>query len=308
MDDVLSVESFLAGARRFAHLAMAAHGRSDHELFALHGGVAVERLVKAALVAKSPALLLEMRGKVDALFHLTGVKPSAGRVHTVGANESISRLRKLGVLPEDTDLDDLIELRNGVAHSTQGDEGRELLPALARTVEIVLTDLGRDLAAFWGCWTETVRLALDESRTELERDVQVRIQQARNIFADRFDGLPDDFAKRFRNDQIKPLGFTLMFVDHLLRAEGAVKCPACGNQAAVAMLGRTDGGGSVKFVVDEVGCPMCQLTLVSSEEFDVADLDLRGFRTLRLFGHRLNRLLDERQKSVGRVTDFADHT
>ncbi|MCH5677927.1 hypothetical protein [Streptomyces gilvus] len=274
MDDTLSVENLLAGARRFAHLAMAAHDRSDHELFALHGGVAVERLAKAALAAKNPALLLEMRGKVDALFHLTGVKPSESRVHTVGAGEAIARLRKLDVLLSDEGLDDLIELRNGVAHSTQGDEGRELLPALVRTAEALLIDLGKDENAFWERWAETIRLALDEARTDLERDVQLRVQKARNVFQDRFEGLPDDALKRFQETQRNTFAMALMTEEKHLLVEAITTCPACDGQAKVLMNGRHSANNSGGYTVNGLLCPMCHLTLTGAEEFSAAGLNL----------------------------------
>ncbi|WP_051741129.1 hypothetical protein [Streptomyces xylophagus] len=274
MDDALSVENLLAGARRFAHLAMAAHDRSDHELFALHGGVAVERLAKAALAAKSPALLLEMRGKVDALFHLTGVKPSVSRVHTVGAGEAIARLRKLDVLPGDSGLDDLIELRNGVAHATQGDEGRELLPTLVRTVELLLADLGVDTTSFWDRWVETVRLALDEARTELERDVRLRIQKARNVFEERFMGLPDDARERFQKSQGNVFNMVIMAEENLVLAGTGARCPACDSQAEVTMQGLDSEPGYKALTANGLRCSMCHLVISGAAEFEAAGLDL----------------------------------
>ncbi len=160
-------------------------------------------------------------------------------MHTVGAGEAIARLRKLDVLPSDDGLDDLIELRNGVAHSTQGDEGRELLPALVRTIEALLTDLGKDVSAFWERWTETIRLALDEARTELERDVRMRIQKARNVFQDRFEGLPDDAVRKFQDTQRNSFAMALMGeADHLI-VEDVATCPACDGRAKVIMQGGT---------------------------------------------------------------------
>lgn len=213
-------------------------------------------------------------GKVDALFHLTGVKPSESRVHTVGAGEAIARLRKLDVLPSDDGLDDLIELRNGVAHSTQGDEGRELLPALVRTIEALLTDLGKDVSAFWERWTETIRLALDEARTELERDVRMRIQKARNVFQDRFEGLPDDAVRKFQDTQRNSFAMALMGeADHLI-VEDVATCPACDGRAKVIMQGWDAASNSKNFVVNGFRCPMCHLTLTGAEEFTAAGLDL----------------------------------
>jgi hypothetical protein len=61
MNDSLSFESFFAGAQRFVDIAMVARARADIELFALNAGVTIERLAKAALVRRNPALLVEMR-------------------------------------------------------------------------------------------------------------------------------------------------------------------------------------------------------------------------------------------------------
>ncbi|WP_367324747.1 hypothetical protein [Streptomyces sp. HUAS ZL42] len=274
MDDALSVQNLLAGARRFAHLAMAAHDRSDQELFALHGGVAVERLAKAALAAKNPALLLEMRGKVDALFHLTGVKPSETRIHTVGAKDAIARLRALDVLDPDPKLDDLIELRNGVAHATHSEGDSELLLALVRTVEALLTSLGQDPDAFWERWLETIRIAIDEARTELEREVRIRIQKARNVFEDRFDGLPTDAVTKFQATQLDSFAVASTTEKDIFVVEGVSTCPACDGRANVTMRNLKLRSGRTSFVASELSCPMCRMTLAGLDEFAAAGLNL----------------------------------
>ncbi|MFI8851687.1 hypothetical protein ACIGW3_16050 [Streptomyces sp. NPDC053499] len=133
MVDPLAYESFLEGAKKAAHKAMDDHGRREYDEFALHAGVAVERLAKAALVSKNPIYIVEMRGSAEMLFHLGGHR-AASKVRTIGAGEAISRLRVLGVLSVDRQLDLLIDLRNGVAHSTGGEEAKSLLATLARTV------------------------------------------------------------------------------------------------------------------------------------------------------------------------------
>lgn len=98
-------------------LAMAARAREDHELFAMNAGITIERISKAALMRRNPALLVEMKGSAEMLLHLTGMK-EARKVRTIGMTEAINRLRQGGVLPhEDLKLDLLVDLRNGVAHS-----------------------------------------------------------------------------------------------------------------------------------------------------------------------------------------------
>ncbi|MGW4516417.1 hypothetical protein ACWEO4_31515 [Streptomyces sp. NPDC004393] len=96
MDDSLSFESFFEGAKKAAHRAMDDHGRTEYDEFALHGGVAFERLAKAVLVSKNPTYLVEMRtGNSDMLLHLGGDLDLEGKkVRTVGAKEAIERLRR----------------------------------------------------------------------------------------------------------------------------------------------------------------------------------------------------------------------
>jgi HEPN domain-containing protein len=55
MDDSLSFESFYEGAKKAAHRAMDDHGRGGYDEFALHAGVAVEKLAEAVLVSKNGA-------------------------------------------------------------------------------------------------------------------------------------------------------------------------------------------------------------------------------------------------------------
>ncbi|WP_405910418.1 MULTISPECIES: hypothetical protein [unclassified Streptomyces] len=54
MNGSLSSESFYQGAKKAAHKAMDDHGRPEYDEFALHAGVAVEKLAKAVLAAKNP--------------------------------------------------------------------------------------------------------------------------------------------------------------------------------------------------------------------------------------------------------------
>jgi hypothetical protein len=116
LNDPLSYVSLFEGAGKFAWSALEAHARKDMEVFLLHAGVSIERLAKAALAQKSPFLLMEMKGKDDTLYHLTGVRQT-DKLRTIGASQAIRRLRDMTVLPpSDPDLDELIELRNGVAH------------------------------------------------------------------------------------------------------------------------------------------------------------------------------------------------
>jgi hypothetical protein len=139
MDDSLSFESLLAGAKKFAGLALQAHRDQDDEVFVLHTGVSIERLMKAALAKTNPVLLMETAAVKDdrALLHFAGLRPYGERLRTVSATAALLRIRSAGWLPKDTALDDLIELRNGVVRlgPTESDSA-EVLATFGRTQSV----------------------------------------------------------------------------------------------------------------------------------------------------------------------------
>ncbi|WP_328731646.1 hypothetical protein OHT20_14615 [Streptomyces caniferus] len=174
MDDSLSYESFYQGAKKAAHKAMDDQGRAEYDEFALYAGVAVEELAKATLAAKNPVYVADIRnGSADMVLHLGGhIQLDEEKVRTVGATEAIKRLRKIGVLKDDTDLDLLIEMRNGAAHAAPDSTlAKGMISPLARTIETLLSDLSRPLDDFWGRWTKAVKDAVDEQRDAVFQDV-----------------------------------------------------------------------------------------------------------------------------------------
>lgn len=277
MDDFLSFESFLEGAKKAAHKAMDDHGRGEYDEFALHAGVAIERLAKAVLVSKNPIYIVEMRGSSEMLFHLGGHR-TASKVRTIGAVEAISRLRVLGILSADRQLDLLIDLRNGVAHSTGGDEAKFLLATLATTVEALQNDLGGPLELFWGRWINTARIAVDHQRDRTEREVQVRIRQARHRFEDRFAGLPKDVLEQAQAPMEERRRGWFPAGIHKETGQpgplmGWLPCPACASNA-LAILESMDELGGV--ATDVFQCTLCGLMLEGPEEFKAAQIRVPG--------------------------------
>ncbi|MET7761699.1 hypothetical protein ABZS71_06545 [Streptomyces sp. NPDC005393] len=179
MDDSLSFESFYEGAKKAAHRAMGDHGRGEYDEFALHGGLAVEKLAKAVLVSKNPVYIAEPRNE-DMLMYLGGhFQVAEDKVRTVGAKEAIARLRKIGVLQADPQLDLLILMRNGAAHaSPDSAEAKGMISPLTQTIETLLHHLGKPLGTFWDRWTQAVKAAVNEQEDQVFRDVQLRIAQA----------------------------------------------------------------------------------------------------------------------------------
>lgn len=282
MDESLSFESLLEGAKKAGHKAMDDHGRGEFDEFALHGGVAIERLTKAVLVKRNPIYLVEMRnGPSDMLLYFGGdLAIESDKVRTVGANEAIKRLRRIGVLPSDPRLDLLIELRNGTAHTTVGDQARPLLATLAETIGALLRDIRTPTEHFWGRWISTVNFAIDKQRDDIERDVQVRIRQARHLLDDRLKGLPDDIkGQAFQKSEQGVRAITLMNSENILALISTARCPACGNDATVQLRPTGNESDLVRAPLRAhmLACPLCALELTGWKEIRAAGMDKESF-------------------------------
>ncbi|MGW3499373.1 hypothetical protein ACWDMY_01325 [Streptomyces globisporus] len=277
MDESLSFESLLEGAKKAGHKAMDDHGRGEYDEFALHGGVAVERLAKAVLVSKNPVYLLEMRnGNPDMLLYLGGhLEMHADKVRTVGAKDAIKRLRTMGLLPPDAQLDLLIELRNGTAHTTIGDQAKALLPTLAENVTALLRSIGLRNDDFWGRWSSAMYIAVDRQRDEVERDVELRIRQAWHRFSDRFAGLPEGAMERVLEEPTEGIRtITVSNKDDLLIGISSASCPACGGSAHVRFGPTASSPQGTRLEVTGLHCTLCSLDLNSHEEIRAAHVKI----------------------------------
>ncbi|MFC4507406.1 MULTISPECIES: hypothetical protein [Streptomyces] len=269
MEDSLSYETLLRGARDFAWSALEAHSKRQEEVFLLHAGVSIERLAKATLVRKSPFLLMELKGKDDTLFHLTGVRKAA-KLRTIGAGQAIVRLRDMAVLPQrDPDLDELIELRNGVAHlMASADEAFDGLTVFCRVTSQLLDHLEQDQGHYWGSWSTVVSITLSDAHEKVERDVARRMEQARRLLKKRFAGLPSETLDSYAAVTQSQLPYGL----HSSQKYGPQvcipwKCPACGHPAAIVagppvLIRRGEPGESQP---ESLSCLVCQFTLKSHE-------------------------------------------
>ncbi|MBK3573163.1 hypothetical protein JHN63_04865 [Streptomyces sp. MBT65] len=301
MDDSLSYESLLRGAGKFALSALEAHGAEDEEVFLLHAGVSIERLAKAALVQKSPFLLMEMKGKDDTLLHLTGVRQT-GKLRTIGAGQAISRLRDMTVLPQrDPDLDELIELRNGVAHlmASVNDEF-DGLAVFCRVTNQLLDHLGVERRNYWRSWSTLVDITLNELQEKVERDVARRMEQARRRLNNRFKDLPKEALDSYVATRPKlHFGFqassSKVFVPWT--------CPACGNWALIttgppALFMEGEPGKSVP---ESFLCFVCQFTLKAHE---MQAVQIPGH--ISLVDQYGERLMDEFDEMFWDFTFFPD--
>ncbi|MFJ8406386.1 hypothetical protein ACIQ9K_38925 [Streptomyces microflavus] len=281
MDSPVTFDRLYEGARRFARLAMEAHAEEDQEVFLLHAGVSVERLAKAALARVHLTLLTEVNGKDDMLLHFAGALSTPPvRLRTISASTAIGRLRKMDVLPqkqksssEADDLDGLIELRNGVAHLGT-DNVEDYLATFVTTVDKLLQHLEQDCGSFWESWSETVRVIQDGQAGRLQRDVRLRMKQARHRFRTSFGRLSEgviDGAARGGSER----GLTVVEVSPgraLFRTLS--QCPACDREAASLFL--AVAGDSLLFNLElkteSLVCALCGFRLSGAEEVEAAGL------------------------------------
>ncbi|WP_405542464.1 hypothetical protein OG478_12365 [Streptomyces phaeochromogenes] len=275
MNNALSSESFYQGAKKAAHKAMDDHGRPEYDEFALHAGVAVEKLAKAALAAKSPVYVAEIRNNsADMVMHLGGhVQLDEEKVRTVGATEAIKRLQKIGVLQKDSQLDLLIEMRNGAAHTTPDSTlAKGMISPLARTIETLLNDLGKPLEEFWERWTDAVKNAVNEQEDQVFRDVQLRITQARHAFEDRFVGLPTEVKEgahkspQPRKEEWFAQPMEVRDGDLLVLKASGGDCPACGGQGLLTFEPVRYTATETMFTANGFGCYLCTFEVSGPDE------------------------------------------
>ncbi|MFJ3359586.1 hypothetical protein [Streptomyces anthocyanicus] len=285
MDDSLSYESLFAGARKFAGLALQAHRDGDDEVFVLHTGVSVERLMKAALARTNPVLLMETGAVKDdrVLLHFAGLRPYGERIRTVSASAALARIRSAGWLTKDPELDGLIELRNGVVHlGPTESESADVLATFARTTNSLLTHLGTDLDEYWGDWRPLIDISLNDQLERVERDVKRLVEQARHRYAERIRRLPDAAVQLLRDQAA--IGHLAGFPTS---TEGAIifgrlVCPACENPHAIALLvARRLGDASRaerRAAYAGYGCSLCALPLSTIEQMDATGVDIMDVR------------------------------
>ncbi|MEU1457182.1 hypothetical protein [Streptomyces avermitilis] len=281
MDSPVTFDRLYEGAKRFAHLTMEAHAEEDQEVFLLHAGVSVERLAKAALARVHPTLLTEVNGKDDMLLHFAGALSTPPvRLRTIGASTAIGRLRKMDVLPqkqksssEADDLDGLIELRNGVAHLGT-DDVEDYLGTFVATVDKLLQHLGQDRGSFWESWSDTVQVIQDDRADRLQRDVRLRMNQARQRFRTRFADLPEGAVDGVEQ-AVSERGLTVVEVgpDKAL-FQTLSQCPACGREAAALFLAVDEDSPLFDLELKTEGllCGLCGFRLSSTEEVEAAGL------------------------------------
>ncbi|MFE9865859.1 hypothetical protein ACFYPZ_24495 [Streptomyces sp. NPDC005506] len=277
MDIDKTFTGLISGAKKFAHSALDAHANDDEEVFLLHAGVSIERLAKAVLAKRSPFLLMEMKGNDDALFQIAGLE-QATKIRTIGAAQAIVRLKRLGVLPQakDPHLDELIELRNGVAHLLASHDGSfDAMAVFAKTTTTLLDAWGRYGAEqYWGPHYGLVELTLNEAVEKAARHFNRLIEQARYRLAQRTKGLPRTAMEALLKEDSVHAAITWPASRTVLLPR---KCPSCDHFGALltgppVLITRGKPGEAIP---GRFTCFICELDLRTPEELASAGLDSR---------------------------------
>lgn len=184
-----------ASGRRFLDAALTAYGNDEHDVFALHAGVAIEHLMKARLVAINPMLILDVdrRPSVEAMVWLADVSKHDQRppesLRTVSGERAAELLSAgfvgLGAYKEA--LSKLRAQRNGIGHFGSADLAGIVddLPMILRAVELLAVGLTDDPRDVFGAHAAFAEVQLDEWAEEVDRVLYGRYAQAEQRLAQR---------------------------------------------------------------------------------------------------------------------------
>ncbi|MFJ3784472.1 hypothetical protein [Streptomyces sp. NPDC090093] len=276
-DSSLTHQSLYWGAQKFANSAMEAHANSDLEVFILHAGVSIERLAKASLSKTTPLLLLDTKPNEENILHFAGIQ-EAKRVRTVGAVGAIARLRAMNALPADSGLDELIELRNGVAHlQHSGGAIEDTLNTFVTTTNNLLEFLNLgDLQNYWGKWLNVVEITMRQDLESTQKDVARRIENSRHLIDGRFRELSPSAMDAVYADagsgRMDGYGYGLGMMCGTYSYSSPYICPACNCRGTLSVvipgLGATPEGPHRR----SFGCPLCGIALRGDDELSAANI------------------------------------
>jgi hypothetical protein len=227
----------------FARSALQAQ-HTDNRVYLLHAATALELLAKAVLAARHPSFIVPAND-FESLLRASGeaIAPNRPRkrMKTISASQAVARAGYFAadVLPLVSELELLIDVRNGVAHlgevQSEEDADRVFVPYL-RASEALRETVGIDRGSYWGEFTDLVDSALKENVAKARVRVETALAIARTECARRFGSLDD--ATRQAILSVVEAGYRPEKYDEQL-----LDCPACDTPALVY--------GSVQIEYDE---------------------------------------------------------
>jgi hypothetical protein len=207
-------------------------------------------------------------------------------------------IKLLGDLPVVKDRRErMVDVRNGAVHVGAGEESRYVLLDCLAVVGVLLERLGIERKDFFEPHTGTVDALLDERKTEISRQVAVKMAKARARLT-RLEETLGEAAFEKATDELKEQRWTLDPDDFVTGGGGVeVDCPDCGSKAR--LFGDVDVSGEVDYDVEPLGggrydaievpywrvslgpvtffCMVCNLQLHGTQELAEARLPSRYF-------------------------------
>ncbi|MDL4815989.1 hypothetical protein [Actinomadura opuntiae] len=292
-------EELLASARFFADRALRDYTNDDRRAVLMDAGTLLEHVSKALLIQTNPAYLVELKpGGFDHLLHLTGRgdrAPRLGSLRTIGANEAVTRVQKLvDIRTSKADLDDVLQVRNGIVHTGAFDETRtrQLLTACLRYCEEVYHDLGMD--APWGRHAHVVQTLLRQSWTDVQHEVYRKITAAKVRLRALMGQIPKSEQAAVaagRQSVLHPLARrTVRTPTGQLYVAELVDCPVCTHAGALCLGHLREGVEwhknsphesedpnipAVWLQPEELHCHVCGVSFSNADEMQLAGVPPR---------------------------------
>ncbi|MEU4511759.1 hypothetical protein AB0G05_19885 [Nonomuraea wenchangensis] len=301
----LDRDELMRSARDFASRALQAYIEDDVRVILINAAFSLEHLSKAFLYSQHPALLVELRnGHFDALLHLTGLGHRARKLkvpRTVSAREALARVEQLTTLRTPrTSLEQLIDVRDGVVHVGYLDPAntREILTAFVRFSNELYEKLQIEEDIRWGDHASLVTSLISESLSEIEHEVQRKVEAAKRRVGELMSKIP-----RSEQEAVGDARQAMAPIYSFLAPEPGVvdsphriytPCPAC-NHPDASCLGYLEWDfepldrvkvGPLERLEDVIGqeeyfrptdlvCGSCDLHLESADELQVVGIPLR---------------------------------
>lgn len=287
----------IASASASMQEALAAWIDDDHRKIAVNAPHAVELLGKAALWRESPTLLLPLANNAEGSLFILAQKPdlvTAG-LRTIGLATVLARLEKLlGALPLDPkQRARMADTRNGALHVGTQDQARYVLTDAITVCSLLLPQLERTAADFYGRHAESAAGLAQERRTEVEHRVAAKRARARRVLSTLESSLQEGEFEEVTTARAaaaeEELEVDTYSATHSLERD----CPEC--HFAGRLFGDVDVNHEVEYDFDELvadpnalplsdyyaisfipkafACNVCKLDLSDREELQAAGFD-----------------------------------
>lgn len=291
----------ITGAKRWIGEALDAWTDDDHGKVAVMAPMAVELLGKATLWRENPVLLVQLNNNHEVSLFLLATQPDLATrgVKTIGLQIVLNRLiRLLGDLPVAKDRQArIVDVRNGAVHVGASGELRNVLLDCLAVIGVLLERLSIERPDFFGAHIGTVDALLDERKSEISRQVAVKMTKARARLTRLEEALGEAAFEKATNE-LEEQRWTLDADDFATGGAGVeVNCPECGSKAR--LFGDVDVEAEADFDVEPLGggeyeavpvpywqvrlgpvtffCMVCNLQLHGTQELAEAGLPSQYF-------------------------------